>query len=101
MKKLVAAHNASRSQRRSMSLAGCYFFFQKLPVKDNRPLPRFKLGIKRLAKEARPHLPGLDFFRHGSTCTSHYWFMLDWIIPLVHTSNLTVQEYSSCSVFDN
>jgi hypothetical protein len=47
-----------------MRLAGGYLLVEKPPIKNDGPLPRFKLGIQRLAKAAGPHLYGVLFVGH-------------------------------------
>ena len=77
--------NSSRTESGRMGFAGGDFLGKKPPVKDNGALPLFKFCIQRLAKAARPHLPGLLFVEHCLKRTSCYSFsllLLSWGISL-------------------
>src|ERR1035437_8073897 len=53
-------------------LAGGDLLVEKPPIEADGTLPGFELAVQRLAKTARPHLPGLLFVGHCFKRTSRY-----------------------------
>ncbi len=67
---LIFGQDLRGAEGRGVRLAGGDLLVEKPPVEDNRPLPRFEFCVERLAKAARPHLPGLLFVGHCFKRTS-------------------------------